>query len=146
MPVMICDPVRRAVATVHAGWRGTVSDVAGETVRMMSAQFGSEPADLVAYLGPAIGACCYEVGEDVFAAWIERAGDIASESLRTAGDRWMFDLAAANRWSLLSAGVQPNRIDGSGICTRCEGDEWFSHRGQGPATGRYGAFIALTES
>lgn len=146
MPIMLCDPIQRVVATIHAGWRGTVADVAGATIQTMHDQFGSEPADILAYLGPAIGACCYVVGHDVFGAWGECAGDTAPGAIMAAGDRWTFDLATANRLLLLRAGLRSEQIEESSICTRCGGDEWFSHRGQGPATGRYGAFIALTES
>jgi YfiH family protein len=144
MPVLLCDPVRRAVGTLHAGWRGTTADVAGAAVRTMWEAFGSDARDLLVYLGPAIGGCCYEVGEDVVEAWRALAG-AGAPGIVPSGDRWRFELAAANRWLLERAGVWPDNIDESGICTRCQGDEWFTHRGQGPATGRYAAFIALAE-
>jgi YfiH family protein len=140
MPIMAVDPVQRAVATVHAGWRGTVSDIAGETVRAMSDAFASDPANLLVFLGPAIGACCYEVGDDVRGAWAEQSG---GEELQPFGSKWTFDLDRANRVLLTRAGVPAAQIESSGICTRCSAEEWFSHRGQGPATGRYGAFIAI---
>lgn len=144
MAILLCDPVRRVVATIHAGWRGTVADIAGETVRTMADRFGTIPGDLLGYLGPAIGACCYEVGDDVRDAW-EAAGRDVRPYFRPSGERWLFDLAAANRWLLERAGVPAGQIEESGICTRCNGGEWFSHRGQGPETGRFGAFIALCE-
>lgn len=142
MPVLLCDPDNNAVATVHAGWRGTVADVVGSTVNAMRTNFGSEPGQLLAYLGPAIGGCCYEVGEDVASAWRAHGW---SEGLDRAGDRWKFDLAVANRMLLQRSGVKPTNIDESRICTMCSGEKWFSHRGQGSATGRYGSFIALVE-
>jgi YfiH family protein len=145
MPIMLVDPVKRAVATVHAGWRGTVADIAGETVRTMRERYGSDPSELLAYLAPAIGGCCYEVGDDVRAAWFARAEAEEHDSLRPSGEKWTFDLDRANRRQLTHAGVSEDRIESSGICTRCRGDEWFSHRGQGSSTGRYGAFIALAE-
>jgi YfiH family protein len=146
MAILLCDPVRKIVATVHAGWRGTIADVAGETVRCMGVHFDTDPGDVMAYLGPAIGACCYVVGEDVRDAWLTSDENLAAQALRPAADRWLFDLAAANRSLLDRAGVRRDCMEESGICTRCQGSEWFSHRGQGPDTGRYGAFIALTES
>ncbi len=142
MPVLLHDPVNRVAATIHAGWRGTVADVVGATVRAMTAQFNSEPATILAYLGPAIGGCCYEVGEDVEAEWSTHG---LAVGLVTSGDRWRFDLAVANRELLLRAGLQESAIEESRICTRCSGEEWFSHRGQGANTGRYGSFVALTE-
>ncbi|MCC6790916.1 MAG: peptidoglycan editing factor PgeF, partial [Thermomicrobiales bacterium] len=143
MPLMLADPVRRVVATVHAGWRGTVADIAGETVRTMRETYGSDPRDLVAYLGPAIGVCCYEVGDDVHAAWSDRAGSLSDEAVPPSGEKWRFDLERANRQLLQRAGLIEEHIERSGICTKCRGDEWFSHRGQGAATGRYAAFIAV---
>lgn len=144
MPILLCDPVRRVVATVHAGWRGTTLDVAGATVQTMVDRFGCDPQDLIAHLGPAIGGCCYEVGADVAAAWLTLEPD-DDEALLASGDRWLFDLSVANRRRLERNGIAGSRIEASGICTKCDGEEWFSHRSQGPHTGRYASFIAVTE-
>lgn len=146
MPILLCDPVRRAVATIHAGWRGTVANVAGETVRRMRVEFGTHPGDVVAYLGPAIGGCCYEVGDDVVSAWQSIEAAASGSALRPGQQKWTFDLEIANRVLLERVGVPASRIETSGICTKCNGDEWFSHRGQGAETGRYGAFIALVDA
>src|SRR5690606_4335874 len=72
LPILLYDPVRRVVASIHAGWRGTVLNVAGETVRAMMSHYGVVPDDLIAYLGPAICRSCYEVGDDVRDAWSAR--------------------------------------------------------------------------
>lgn len=144
MPILLCDPVRRVVGTLHAGWRGTTADVAGAAVRTMHEAFGTDPSDLLVYLGPAIGNCCYEVGTDVRDAWQVASGQDGA-GITPSGDRWRFDLTVANLRLLSRAGVRPANIETSGICTRCQSDEWFSHRGQGPSTGRYAAFIALAE-
>lgn len=146
MPILLCDPVNRAVATVHAGWRGTVADVAGSTVRAMREAFGSQPSEILAYLGPAIGGCCYEVGADVEQAWRAAISDAAGDELTQGGDRWRFDLEVANRAMLERAELDPAHIETSRICTRCSGDEWFSHRGQGSATGRYGSFVTILDN
>jgi len=142
MPVLLYDPVRQVAATIHAGWRGTVADVVGSTVREMNHQFGCEPSSILAYLGPAIGGCCYEVGADVAGEWKNHG---YQDGLVASADRWRFDLAVANRHLLLRTGLQESAIDESRICTRCSGDEWFSHRGQGASTGRYGSFVALVK-
>jgi YfiH family protein len=144
VPIFLVDPDRPAIATVHAGWRGTVADVAGESVRAMAQAFGTRPSRLLAYLGPAIGPCCYVVGDDVAAAW-GASGPTAPGSLLRAGERWRFDLRAANLNWLRRAGLDPDRCETSAVCTRCHGDRWFSHRGQGPETGRFGAVIALVD-
>lgn len=144
MPILLCDPVKRVVGTLHAGWRGTTADLTGVAVRRIGEAFGSRPDDVMAYLGPAIGVCCYEVGADVVVAWSAQVeGDLSA--IVPTGERWAFDLQAANRQLLERAGVPAARIEASGICTRCNGDAWFSHRGQGPHTGRYASFIALVD-
>lgn len=146
LPILLADPVTRAVGIVHAGWRGTVVDVAGAAVREMTDAYGTDPATILAYLGPAIGAGCYEVGADVATAWTGLVGpEDEAVALRPTGERWTFDLAAANAFLLRKAGVRAEHIEASGICTRCNCEEWFSHRGQGPATGRFGAIIAVAD-
>jgi YfiH family protein len=142
LPVLLIDPVRPAIAAVHAGWRGTVADIAGATVRAMSESFGSVPSELLAFLGPAIGPCCYEVGVEVADAW-KRQANHESSALSFADDRWSFNLRAANIELLVRSGIHPARLDTGSICTRCAGEHWFSHRGQGAQTGRFGAMIAL---
>ena len=146
LPLLLVDPGGRdrgpAVAAVHAGWRGTVADVAGETVRTMREVFGSSPEALLASIGPAIGPCCYEVGDDVATAWQVAAGGERS-ALPVVGGRVRFDLVRANVHQLVRAGMRPRSIERSGICTRCQGGEWFSHRGQGSTTGRFAAVIGL---
>ena len=151
LPILFVDPDRPAVWVAHAGWRGTVAGIAGATVRAMADAFGSRPERLLASLGPAIGPCCYEVGEEVVEAW--RAGlresDAADEpegpTVIAQNGRRHFDLWAANVHLLRRAGLGAERIDVSAVCTRCGGDAWFSHRGQGLLTGRFAAIIALAD-
>jgi YfiH family protein len=143
LPILIVDRARPAIAVVHAGWRGTVADVTGATVRAMGAAFGSRAHELLVYVGPGIGAGCYHVGADVVEAWRAFAGRDAEAAFGIAGGQTTFDGRAANRLLLDRAGVAPDRIEVSDVCTRCHSDAWFSHRGQGPATGRFGAVIAL---
>jgi YfiH family protein len=146
-PLLFVDPgdSRRppAIAVAHAGWRGTVAGIAAATLATMADVFGSPVEDVHVALGPAIGACCYEVGEDVAKAWQARTGDDAAVALQRHASSYRFSVAEANRYVLDRAGVPPHHIDVSPICTRCAGAEWFSHRGQGPETGRFGAIIAL---
>jgi polyphenol oxidase len=149
LPLLLVDPGAngrvRAVAAVHAGWRGTVVDVAGAAVRAMHDAYGSQPASLLAFIGPAIGACCYEVGEDVTATWSACAGADAGAAIRAGDAKPHFDLATANAILLQRAGVREDHIEYGGICTRCQQDAWFSHRGQGAATGRFAAVIAIAD-
>lgn len=148
LPLLMYDPVQRAVASVHAGWRSTVLDIAGETVRAMQREFGTDPADILAYLGPAIGGCCNEVGPEVTAAWRDIAknlGPMTELAVTKPGVKEHFDVPRANTLLLQRAGLRPEHIELSDICTKCNLDDWFSHRGQGPATGRQGGVIMLTE-
>lgn len=137
---------RPAVGVAHAGWRGTVEDVAGKTVAAMSQEFGTRPQDLLVSVGPAIGACCYTVGPDVVSAWQAVAGAEWRRAIAQ-GEPTRFSLHDANTYLLLRAGVLPEHIDVSTVCTKCDEDgaRWFSHRGQGAATGRFGALITILE-
>jgi YfiH family protein len=146
-PVLIVDPGagRRgpAVGVAHAGWRGTVADIVGAVLGVMTSAFGTRVDDVRAVLGPAIGRCCYDVGDEVAEAWRQIAGTDAGEALVADGERHRFSLAAANALLLDRAGVRAENVEGSAVCTKCDGDHWFSHRGQGAQTGRFGAMISV---
>lgn len=149
LPILLVDPERPAIAAVHAGWRGTVLDVAGAAIQAMRDAFGSDPAEIRAYLGPGIGGCCNEVGGEVIAAWREQAhdfGPLAELAVTHSGPKDHFDGSRANTLLLQRAGTAPDHIEVSEICTKCSKDSWFSHRGHGPGAGREGALIALTSS
>lgn len=141
-PIFLYDPRHRAIGLGHAGWRGTVAGLPGAMVRAMGAAFDSDPADLVAAVGPCIGPCCYEVGQEVIGA-VEATFD-APETLlgspTAAGNRF-FDLPQANRRNLIAAGVRT--IELSGYCTACRTDLFFSHRAERGRTGRFGTVFAL---
>jgi len=142
-PLLIYDPRRHAIGLGHAGWRGTVAGMATALVQAMTAAFGSAPADLAAVIGPAIGPCCYEVGPEVIEA-VAAAFPVA-DALLTERDNGVahrhFDLWAANRWQLEQAGV--GQIETANLCTCCQRGTFFSHRGDGPVTGRFGAVMML---
>jgi YfiH family protein len=146
-PVLVVDPGAGrhgpAVGVAHAGWRGTVANIVGATLTVMTEAFGTRVGDVHVVLGPAICHCCYDVGEDVVDAWRQTAGADADEALATGGQRPRFSLTAANALLLNRAGVPATNIEMSGICTKCDGDHWFSHRGQGAQTGRFGAMISI---
>lgn len=144
-PLLFFDPIRRAVGLTHAGWRGTMQDVAGATVRQMTAHFGSNPADLVAAIGPAIGLCCYEVGPEVIQAthqtFDEPDGLLSYRPGRR--NRAYFDLESANARQLAAAGVK--HVIKTGLCTACRRAEFFSHRAEQGQTGRFGVLIGLDQ-
>ncbi len=144
LPVLLFDPEQHAIAAIHAGWRGTVGNVTGNTVAAMQKAFGTRPDRLVAFLGSAIRQCCYEVGDEVVQAWQELAGASWQKAACVQDGRWYFDVVLANQWILEQCGLPRDQIEIGEVCTRCCGDRWFSHRGQGATTGRFAAMIALT--
>ena len=144
IPVLLFDPVRRAIAAVHAGWRGTAAAIAREAVEVMGSAFGTDPADLRAAIGPGIGKCCFETDDDVPAAMTAALGDLAAP-LMTAlgGGRWQVDLKEINRAVLTDAGVDARRIDVSEDCTCCQHDRFWSHRFTRGERGSQAAVIML---
>jgi len=164
VPILLVDPQKRAVAAIHAGWKGTLARIAEKAVGRMRLEFGSKPADLLAALGPSIGPCCYEVGADFvtkFTAQFADASDYFDEP-RTGDEpnplQWLsmappghqppprnvhLDLPKANRAQLLAAGLRPQNIFLSGLCTACRTDLFFSHRREGVSTGRLMSVIGI---
>jgi len=143
LALFICDPAIPAIAAIHAGWRGTIAGVTTRTIEAMESSFGARSDRMIAYVGATNRACCFEVGDEVIDGWqmvdpTDQAGAISRP-----GPRAHFDVAAANYWQLVQAGLRLDTIELSGMCTSCSGDEWFSHRAQGPRTGRFGAIIGL---
>jgi YfiH family protein len=144
VPILLYDPVQRAIGMAHAGWRGTVQGIGPATVRAMERTFGSRPEDIVCGIGPAIGPCCYEVGPEVIAAvhsaFPHPNGLIVSP---VNGGRSHFDLWAANERALREAGVE--NVEVAGLCTSCHNYEFFSHRAEAGRTGRFGAIVVMQD-
>ena len=133
LPILLVDEGHGAVAAVHAGWRGTVAGIAQRAVEAMRAEFGTRPGELHAAIGPGIGKCCYEVGPEVAAQFGQRG-------------RAHVDLGAANRRQLMDAGVTPERIYASNLCTMCRGEEFYSFRREKAAAGRLYAFAGILQA
>ena len=127
IPVLIADPVRRVVAAIHAGWRGSAAGIAGKTVKKMVESFSSDPADLIAAIGPGIGLCCFEVGPEVASQFGASGGHV--------------DLAEANRRDLAAAGVL--RIAVGAPCTHCQPGLFHSYR-RDKAQGRMVSGIGIS--
>ncbi|HEY1161239.1 MAG TPA: peptidoglycan editing factor PgeF [Terracidiphilus sp.] len=167
IPVLVADRKRRAVAAFHAGWRGTVRRIVENGVGRMRLEFGSRTEDLVAAIGPGIGACCYAVGEEVlssfesqFAYSDELFREVcASDPVRTRypvlfltqrapghspiGPSLHLDLVEANRRQLLAAGLKPRSIQVVGGCTSCQPELFFSHRASQGHAGRMLSVIGI---
>jgi polyphenol oxidase len=173
VPILLADPENRAIAAIHAGWRGTVRRIAEKTLGRMQMEFGTKPSDVVAALGPGIGRCCYEVGADVakeFAdqfpnarEWFDGPFDaFLTGDPHDADPNWLpwltmkppghapepprakLDLIAANRAILAAAGVPAKQISSSGYCTACRTDLFFSYRRE-HETGRMMAAIGIAD-
>lgn len=145
VPVVLFDPERRVAGLAHAGWRGTVARICSRTVATMGERFGSEPAALIAAIGPSIGPAGYEVGAEVASAARAAYGGRAGELLRPGGaSHSRFDLWSANRIDLEAAGLDPARIELGAVASDERLDDFFSHRREGGHTGRFAAAIRLT--
>ncbi|MCS7051013.1 MAG: peptidoglycan editing factor PgeF, partial [Thermomicrobium sp.] len=143
VPLLLYAADLPAVGAVHAGWRGTTLLVALRTIDLLVRQFGASPVALRVAIGPSIGPCCYEVGDDVVERWRHAVGTIGERAIVRRNGRMHFDLWEANRMLVLEAGVPPHNIELAGRCTRCRPREWFSYRADGPRTGMQAAVIAL---
>jgi len=133
VPLLLVDSIHRAVAAVHAGWRGTVAGVVERAVAALGAHYGSQPSDLHAAIGPAIGECCYEVGPEV-------AAQFGLEG------RAHVDLAEEVRRRLQAAGVGGQRISVAGLCTKCLAIDFHSYRRDGAAAGRLYSYVGIQET
>jgi YfiH family protein len=138
LPILIADPVRQAVAAVHAGWRGTIAYISSVTVEQLSAMFDCRPGDLRVVIGPGIGQCCFEVGPEVasqFGNLFPERGDLQ--------ERTRFNLAEANRRLLIRAGVQADKIEVVDECTCCGRERFESFRRDREASGRMVSAIGI---
>lgn len=142
VPLLFHDPTKHVIGIAHAGWMGTVKGVAEVAVRAMQEKYGSDPEDIVAGIGPSIGADHYEVGEEVAAQFREKHGKDSGKILETRDGKIYLDLWTANALQLQKSGVEQIQI--SGLCTACQLDDWYSHRAEKGRTGRFGALMALT--
>jgi hypothetical protein len=164
VPILLVDPKKRAVAAVHAGWRGTLARIAQKTIGRMRFEFGSKPADLLAAVGPSIGPCCYEVGAELVSKFTAQFADAADyfDEPRSGEEpnplQWLnmappghqpppknvhLDLRKANRSQLLAAGLRARNIFTSNVCTSCRSDLFFSYRKEGALSGRLLSVIGV---
>jgi polyphenol oxidase len=151
LPILLLDPVRRIAGAIHAGWRGTVLRIVKKVLDIMSRNFGSQPGDLIAALGPAIGPCCYEVDDAVLTPF-RQAVPRPDRFIRVhvsrksgSGQTPHLDLTATNRWELISAGVLESNLHTVNLCTCCRRDVLFSHRRDGFRSGRHVALVGFRE-
>jgi polyphenol oxidase len=164
VPILLVDPKKRAVAAIHAGWRGTLQRIIVKAIGQMQMHFRTEPADILAAIGPSIGGCCYEVGTEVAAQFLSQFADAPEwfDEFRTGDEpnpvQWLnmmppghqpppknvlLDLKKGNRAQLLDAGLRAQNIFISDLCTSCRRDLLFSYRKEGAQTGRLMSVIGI---
>jgi polyphenol oxidase len=139
VPILLFDPIQKAIAAVHAGWKGTAKEITRRAVEKMQVEFESDPKNILAYIGPCAAVCCYEVGLDV-------AVKFNINSVPYERRRIFIDLKKENAAQLLQQGVKEESIEISPHCTICENEVFHSHRRDGKNSGRMMAFICLKSS
>lgn len=145
VPILLFDPSKHVIGLAHAGWLGTVLGVAGVAVQAMVEHYGSNPAHIIAALGPSIGPDAYEVGPEVVARVQDTFGSSTDNIKRIINNRYessYLDLWTANKITLEQSGIQD--IEVSGICTAANINDWYSHRREHGKTGRFGVLLALS--
>ena len=140
-PILLFDPVRRAIGAVHAGWRGTALGIAAKTVQAMERTYGCKPENIRAAIGPCIGQCCFETDSDVPEAMRTALGAEADACIQRRSEKFHVDNKALNRIWLARAGVRT--IDISPDCTKCQPERFWSHRATGGNRGSLAAIIML---
>ena len=145
VPLYFVDPVHKAVGLSHSGWKGTVHRIGKVTLERMKEAFGTRPEDVQAAIGPSICQDCYEVSEDVAQAFMDEFADQLDDRLvyRKGNGKYQLNLWNANERILLEAGIRPEHLSITNICTCCNHELLFSHRASHGQRGNLGAFLGL---
>lgn len=145
VPLFFADPTQKAIGLSHSGWKGTVGRMGAHTVNALQKEFGSDPKDIVCAIGPSICCDCYEVSEDVAVQFEQEFPEHVSDILRRKKNgKFLLDLWLANKIVLTEAGIRPENISVTDICTCCNPDILFSHRASKGKRGNLGAFLCLS--
>lgn len=145
VPLYFADPVKKAIGLSHSGWRGTVGRIGQKTIEKMQQYFGSDPSDILAAIGPSVCMDCYEVSEDVILRFQkvfdkQNWGDLFYEK---PGGKYQLNLWKANEIIFREAGILPEHMAVTNLCTHCNSSILYSHRAQGERRGNLCAFLAL---
>lgn len=147
VPLLFYDPVEKVAATAHSGWRGTVGRIGRKMIQFLEEEYQCRPENLIAAIGPSICQKCYEVGEDVAGKFREAflPEQIPAILEEKGNGKYQLDLWKANELILLEAGILPEHLDITDLCTCCNSDILFSHRASHGKRGNLGCFICLDE-
>ena len=144
IPVLLYDPVRRVIAAVHSGWRGTAAGIVTRAVERMGQVYGSRPENILAAIGPGIGPCCFETHEDVPNAMMAAVASPALPFIKIKENgKFSVDLKGINAKRMELAGLDPANIAVCRDCTACMEEKYWSHRRQGTERGSMAAVIEL---
>ena len=150
VPLYFVDTVHKAIGLSHSGWRGTVNNMAGVTVNKMEKEFGTNPADLVAFVGPSICVNCYEVGADVADEFAKAYKSEVFDGILSIKDeknmKFRLNLHEANRKNLLNAGLAPDNIMVTDVCTCCNPEILYSHRASRGLRGGLCGFLQIIDT
>lgn len=145
VPLLFVDPVSNAIGLAHAGWKGTVHNLAGKMVEEMADAYGSNPSDLLVGIGPSIRECCFIIRDDVRQVFLKEL-PFSEELFKVMGiNQWKVSLQKSNIELLMKSGVKSKHIVDAGVCTCCQSDLLFSHRAQGKNRGTMAALLQLNE-
>ncbi|MNM14130.1 Laccase domain protein [compost metagenome] len=155
VPLYFCDPVVGAVGLAHAGWKGTVAEIALAMVRQMEKTYGSRPEEIRAAIGPSIGGCCYEVDDFVMDRVralegslppVEKGAEVLYRPSGANAGKMLLNLKELNRRIMIKAGILTTHIETTSWCTSCNRDLFFSFRKENGVTGRMASLIGIKES
>lgn len=139
VPLLFFDPIKVVVASIHAGWKGTLKLIGQETIRKMQDVYGSDPEDIFVGIGPSIGPCCFEVEKNVYDEFRKILPVGAFED----NEKFFVDLWNSNIEQLIKMGIKRQNIECKGICTACNSDRFFSYRHGDKDAGRFGSYIMI---
>lgn len=145
IPVLLYDPVKKAIGAVHSGWRGTALAIVPKAIEKMGRLYGSRPEDILAAIGPGIGPCCFETHDDVPTAMATQLGPGVMDYVKPLPEAGKFsvDLKGILSWQMTSAGVAPHHLEVLSLCTGCHPELYWSHRKMGDQRGNQAAMIQL---
>lgn len=138
------DPEKRVIASAHAGWRGTVGEIGGVTIKQMSEKYGCNPKNIVAVIAPSIGPCCYEVDAPVYSEFLKlKHLDSSAIFKEKGGGKYMLNLWQANKQIIMHYGIPEQNIEVTDICTSCQSEHFHSHRATHGKRGVNGMIMEL---
>jgi len=145
IPIYILDPINNAIALLHSGWRSTYKDIAGVALELMKEKYKTCISSVEIVIGPSIGKCCFEIDRDVLELFKERFSISNEMYTKNGNDKWLLDLQGVIIETLIKKGIKRDNIFNSKVCTKCNNDYFFSHRGDNGKTGSLCAIMQLKE-